>query len=63
MVVVVLDEVVLGATDTFAAKQLADREAQRISATASFVRLASVFLLLGVSSISSVESLLSNEIT
>ena len=43
-------------------KERAERR-RRISTTASSVRLASVFLLLGASSISSVESLLSNEIT
>ena len=62
MVVVVLDEAVLGATDIFVVEQAAGREAVEDLDNTSSVRLASAFLLLGASSISSIESLLSNEI-
>ena len=54
MVVVVRDEAVPGATNTFAAEQEAGGRWQRISTTTSSVRLASAFLLLGASSILSV---------
>jgi hypothetical protein len=49
---VVHDEAFLGAIDTFAAEQGAGMEALRISTKTSSMGLASVFLLLGASSIS-----------
>ena len=63
MVVVVRDEAVPGATDTFAAEQGAGEEAAKDLNNGIIREAASAFLLLGLSSILSVESLLSSEIT
>ena len=51
MVVVVRDEAVLGAIDTFTAEQGAGREAEQDHQKTSSMRLASAFLLLGATSI------------